>query len=404
MPAFEAVFFERKLSLPNYAISANEQIFHMTQNGVSFQLFPPQEAEDFLTNKNFFFKVKAFDKNFEKYNNKNNPHFGQYINLDFAYLVDLSRKDAILRELILDLALDLEHYLKVAVNRFLMNNKIEVDSLIVDFAAHSKTKSLTRIEEKYDLAKTELEASTILSLINNLQSSCSDTEKLSFTVNTISSLFNHAYIMSNGIDCNHIERSFEHLGASFYSRKLVEKYGYLNKMEPWHFMEMASFGDFISFYKFLFFDSNISASFKDRQSTTIDVANAHKIKNLLFPAKTLRNAAAHNDCLLNTLNNRLKSPIVQIRRFLEKQLTLDKALIAYSWKTAVVHDYAALLICYDCIVPPSKTKNKAAKKLRDMHDALLQNIIFYQQHTNIRQPLRLLADSCNGFAERWTQQ
>ena len=139
--------------MSQYAISPEEQILCMMANGITFHIVSAEEAKRFLSDKNFFFKVKAFDKNFEKYTDKTDPNYDKYINLDFAYLIDLSRKDALLRELILDLALDLEHYLKVAVNRFLMSSHIEIGTLVADFNSYTRLKSLGQIVETVDLCR-----------------------------------------------------------------------------------------------------------------------------------------------------------------------------------------------------------------------------------------------------------
>lgn len=55
------------------------------------------------------------------------------------------RKDAILRELVLDLALAFEHYLKFAVDRVLMARGVRVDVLIDEFLAFFQAKSLSQI-------------------------------------------------------------------------------------------------------------------------------------------------------------------------------------------------------------------------------------------------------------------
>ena len=69
----------------------------------------------FLEERSFFFKLKAFAKDFEKYSCKPGEK-GRYVNLDFGQLVELSKLDKALRSLVIDLALDIEHYLKVRIN------------------------------------------------------------------------------------------------------------------------------------------------------------------------------------------------------------------------------------------------------------------------------------------------
>ena len=60
---------------------------------------------------NYYFKLKAYERNYDQY--RSTAKQGQYINLDFAYLKELSTLDMYLRKTILFMALDIEHALKV---------------------------------------------------------------------------------------------------------------------------------------------------------------------------------------------------------------------------------------------------------------------------------------------------
>lgn len=373
----------------------------MLKNGIRFEICTEDEAEDFLSRSNLFFKVKAFDKNFDKYENHDNPKYGQYVNLDFAYLVDLSRKDAVLRELVLDLALDLEHYLKVMVNRVLMESDLKVDVLIEEFFAFSKKKGLEQIAqiplcETADVAAEELHHLSTAFL--NMRSSGKTKSELA---SIQARIFSAAYSLSSGIDCDHVERSLRHLGSSRYSRKLVEKYGTLGAMQPWHFMEMASFGDFIAFFKFLFFDSEERDRLKRCPNVAADMQNAQHIKRLLFPAKTLRNAAAHNDCLLNELKRRMKEPIKSIHKYLIELDDISKLTIDKAWQIPAVHDYASLLICYELLVPNGETKVRVAREMLESANSFSENLSYYEGQDNVLCALTLIAEVTKCFSKRW---
>ena len=94
-------------------IDAAQQVRHLKERGVRFELTDEREAERFLLESNFFFKVKAFAKCFSRYTSPDSERFGSYINLDFAYLAELTKLDHHLRETVLSLTLDIEHYMKV---------------------------------------------------------------------------------------------------------------------------------------------------------------------------------------------------------------------------------------------------------------------------------------------------
>ncbi|MEE1101868.1 MAG: Abi family protein [Agathobacter sp.] len=59
-----------------------------------------------------------------------------YYNLDFAYIVELSKLDMYLRKIILELCLDVEHYLKVRLMNDLTNNNSEDGYNIVELFLH----------------------------------------------------------------------------------------------------------------------------------------------------------------------------------------------------------------------------------------------------------------------------
>lgn len=114
-------------------IDAAQQVRHLKERGVRFELTDEREAERFLRESNFFFKVKAFAKCFSRYANPSSEHFGSYINLDFAYLAELTKLDHRLRETVLSLTLDIEHYMKVDLNRMVMDAGDDPYELMASF-------------------------------------------------------------------------------------------------------------------------------------------------------------------------------------------------------------------------------------------------------------------------------
>lgn len=101
-----------------YKFSIDEQIEHMKENGIVFNNFKEDEARNFLKYSNYFFKIKSFSKNFQKVN-------GKYQNLEFACLKELALMDTLLRDIILELSLVIEHILKVKFVQHLTNNVAE---------------------------------------------------------------------------------------------------------------------------------------------------------------------------------------------------------------------------------------------------------------------------------------
>jgi len=104
-------------------LTIDEQIEHMKNKGIMFNIVDEKSAKEFLTYNNYYFKIKSYAKNYEKQLCGKNK--GKYINLEFAYLQDLSTIDMYLRKFIIRMSLDIEHYLKVQLLRDFMNNSEE---------------------------------------------------------------------------------------------------------------------------------------------------------------------------------------------------------------------------------------------------------------------------------------
>ena len=96
-------------------LTISEQIKDLKNKGVTFDLISEGDACHYLTYDNYYFKLKSYAKNYDRY--LSTAKKGQYINLDFAYLKDLADIDSALRKTVLNISLDIEHALKVQVMR-----------------------------------------------------------------------------------------------------------------------------------------------------------------------------------------------------------------------------------------------------------------------------------------------
>lgn len=92
----------------------DQLIEHMRQKGIKFTIISEEEAKAFLINNNYYMKLASYRKNYEKQTNEC-PTKGQYINLEFAYLKELSTIDMHLRYKILEMCLDIEHNIKLSL-------------------------------------------------------------------------------------------------------------------------------------------------------------------------------------------------------------------------------------------------------------------------------------------------
>ena len=118
-------------------LTIDEQIEDLKKKGVTFEIMSEEEAKKFLRYNNYYFKLKSYAKNYPI-----NPKNGKYVNLEFAYLVELSKLDMYLRKIILGMCLDVEHILKTRMLYDLSRNEKEDGYNIVKkyFWAYPNTK------------------------------------------------------------------------------------------------------------------------------------------------------------------------------------------------------------------------------------------------------------------------
>ena len=100
--------------------TSDELISHMKIKGIKFNIVKEEDAKIFLQNNNYYMKLASYRENYDK--RKSN---GEYINLDFAYLQELSTIDMHLRYLILQMCLDIEHALKTRLLKDIEDNPEE---------------------------------------------------------------------------------------------------------------------------------------------------------------------------------------------------------------------------------------------------------------------------------------
>lgn len=258
---------------PKFTI--DEQLEHMKNKGVRFNIYSEERARYYLQENTYYFKLKAYEKLFERYNIPEKKN--QFVNLEFAYLCDLATIDCYLRKEIMSISLDIEHYLKVRLLNDFNNSEEDGYQIVKDFIATSPVYYQKEIEHKME-----------------------------------------------GKACSN----------------LVKKYS--SNWAIWNFIEVMSFGDFSQFYGFFY-------------SRNEDFEESKKMGYLINPVRILRNAAAHNNCLLHTL----KVPYVseekfnrnfRVNSFLGKN-GIKQRTLNLNMSRPMVHDFCVMLFLYHKIAP-----------------------------------------------------
>lgn len=264
-----------------------EQVEYMRdKKGIKFEIVSEDEAVEFLTTHSYYFKLKAYEKNYPL---KKVPE-EQYYGLEFAYLQELSKLDAFLRKIILDMTLDIEHFLKVKIMETISNDKNEDGYTIVnDFLNY------------YPSIKTEIERKTD--------------------------------------------------GKTSYVSDLIGKY--IDKLPVWVLFEIISFGQFITFCEYY-----------QTRNPKIEL----RINNVRT-VKYLRNAAAHNNCLINNLGKQENfQQSREANSFVQKIKNISVKTQNKKMGNRFMHDFVTMLVVFDKIVTSEETKKVQFYKLKNLVD------------------------------------
>lgn len=275
-----------------------EQIEILKSRNVKFNIISEEEAKRFLVEKSYYFKISAYRENFD-YRILKNSNIS-YKDLDFAYLKELSKIDMYLRYMILELTLDIEHYLK----RWLINNATTDNN-----------------EDGH-------------TIVNNF---------LSNNQNINNKLSQHA--------------------KSPYCSNLYTKYQ--GDFPIWVFAEISTFGDFLYFF-------NYYCNFKN-----INMPIDNKIINQV---KTLRNASAHNNCLINNLNKKISAKTTvnaDIKSWCKNLCPdLKTSYLTKMLRKQFVYDFIALLYSYNHLA----IENVRRKKMKNLYNLFSNRFLKHKDY------------------------
>lgn len=285
-------------------LSTQGQIEYMRdKRGIKFNIVTEAQAARFLSANNYYFKLKAFEKNFSTYPKteatKASGTAGKYTNLEFAYLQELSTLDMYFREMVLTFSLDIEHFLRVRLMKDISENEAE---------------------DGYSIVKSFLDC----------QPSVKDT--------------------------------IENKKSNSYCEQLVDKYS--SDYPVWVFIEVLSLGDLINFCDHYY------AKYPSREISL----------GSLRIVKFIRNAAAHNNCLLHNLADNSGSNFTQNREansFLATINGLSAKTRARKMGNRTIHDFVVLLYTFSKIVSPGVKKHQLLKLQNLLNDRFQLHVLDY---------------------------
>lgn len=286
------------------------------EKGVCFELMSEEEAESYLRRKNNYLRTASYRKNYDKHLTGDNK--GKYINLDFACLTELSSLDMYFRSYILPMCIDIEHAIKVKVVSAIEENPNEDGYSICEEFLEENAYIKTSIEEKADSI---------------------------FTGELIDKYFNLCYVFTRTKD----------------GRDYIRTHILSCDCPVWVLVEIVGFNSLIKFIDFY--------NRKYPNSISID-------PKILNPVRSLRNACAHNNCLLNNMRFRNTHPSPTISSYVKSIPTIAKEERKKKLTCRPLFEFTCLMYLYKTVVTEN-VRNRRLKELRNFVDTRLVEHIGY---------------------------
>lgn len=270
--------------------SATELVDKMESKGITFQKISKNDAAKYLIEKNNFLRLYAYRKNFQKA--ELGEKKGKYINLDFFHLKALAILDLQLRKQIFGICIDIEHCLKL--------------SLLKDFETRKP-------EDAYAI---------VTSFFKNNYYTANDILQKSIQRNGYISDLLKKYIS----ECDQLNNEDDDVCYYTFLQNNTKKQ-YCIDMPIWVLLESITFGGLIRFYEFYYeyYEEDTPISIK-----------------LLNSIKSIRNACAHNNCILHDLSGNKCHPLSFVRTFVSKK-GCTKSMIQSRLKCRTLHEFACVL-------------------------------------------------------------
>lgn len=285
--------------------SAADLVIDMRDNrGITFKYTDEDRAELYLSKVNNYLRTAAFRRNYEKYQKGANQ--GKYIELDFFYLQELSTIDMHYRFLVEKLCSDIEHAMCVNLIR-----DIELDSTT----------------DGYDI---------VYQFLNQNPFEITKIEGTIASPHT-GELIRKYFTVTKTIDS---------------PGKRINKITGYNDCPAWVLVEIMSFGSLTNFYKFYYNSRGVHCV-------------SQSVINMV---RSLRNAAAHNNCILYDLHPRGSSVQGTLNNFLQARVpSITRAQRTKRLKSRALSEFVALVFLYDRVVV-GKVRAHRIEEIRELFE------------------------------------
>ena len=298
-------------SLLKPMLFVDEMISYLKNKNIKFNYISENDALKYLKSNNNYYNLTSYKHNFEKYM-FDGRFVDKYIDLDFAYLKDLSIIDYRVRLVLFKMIINIEHYLKMKI----LNTIENIDE-----------------EDGYRIVNLYLDK---------------DFNSDKFPKKLHNSIF-------------------KKVGSEYY-QKIFSKYDIdkdkkLENIPIWEFLEIITFGELVNFYEFYTKEYGLREERKD----------VYILRDIV----KLRNAVAHNSCILSDLGNKNNNyPIsYKIINFLEF-CDVGKEMRIKKLSNSRIKQITYTLYMFNKIVTSDGIKENV---INEINDLFYNRIIYHKE-------------------------
>ena len=293
-------------------LCVNEMISYLKNKNIKFEYISESDALKYLKDNNNYYNLTSYKHNFEKYM-FDGKFIDKYIDLDFAYLKDLSIIDYRVRLVLFKMIINIEYYLKMKI----LNTIENIDE-----------------EDGYRIVNLYLD---------NDFNSDKFPKKLHNSI-------------------------FKKVGSEYY-QKIFSKYDIdkdkkLENIPIWEFLEIITFGELVNFYDFY--------------TTEYGLREENKDVYILRDIVKLRNAVAHNSCILSDLVSKTNNYPVpyKVANYL-KDCGVVKETRNKKMSNSRIRQITYTLYMFNEIVTSDGIKENVRK---DINELFYERIIYHKEY------------------------
>ena len=301
-------------------LCVDEMISYLKNKNIKFEYISESDALKYLKDNNNYYNLTSYKHNFEKYM-FDGKFIDKYIDLDFAYLKDLSIIDYRVRLVLFKMIINIEHYLKMKI----LNTIENIDE-----------------EDGYRIVNLYLDK---------------DFNNDKFPKKLHNSIF-------------------KKVGSEYY-QKIFSKYDIdkdkkLENIPIWEFLEIITFGELVNFYEFYTKEYRLREESKD----------VYILRDIV----KLRNAVAHNSCILSDLGNKDNNYPVsyKIINFLES-CDVGKEMRIKKLSNSRIKQITYVLYMFNEIVTSDGIKENV---INEINDLFYNRIIYHKEYYNNNELLK----------------